>query len=70
MGSGLEKEITDVLPYDGLEVACYFFWFPENACLGISFLLDITVPTPIVLHPHKWSKITQPVNNTECHVVF
>ena len=34
-----------------------FFSFPENAWLGISFLLDINVPTAFVLQPHKWSKI-------------
>ena len=34
-----------------------FFSFPENASLGISFLLDITVPTAFVLQPHKWLKI-------------
>jgi len=34
-----------------------FFSIPENACLGISFLLDITVPTAFVLQPHKWPKI-------------
>jgi len=30
-----------------------FFSFPIHACLGISFLLDITVPTAFVLQPHK-----------------
>ena len=96
MGSGLEKDLMDVLPLDGhkgsrwRDILSPFFSFPENACWGISFLLDITVPTSFVLQPHKWSKIfglenhlcmytqwpysfyfiTQPVNNTECHIVL
>jgi hypothetical protein len=41
-----------VLPFDCQEVVIYLFTCfgsPENACLGISFMFDITVPTAFVL---------------------
>jgi len=68
-----KKDITDVLPLDGQEVIplawyffTFFFIFTENACLGISFLLDITVPTAFVLKSHKWSKISGLENHLPC----
>ena len=34
-----------------------FFSFTDNACLGISFLLSISVPTAFGLQPQTWSKV-------------
>ena len=42
---------------------CLFFQFSIKCLLGISFLLDITVPTAFILKPHKWSKILGPGNH-------
>ena len=41
----------------GVIFLCPNFSFPENACLYISFLFDINVPTVFVLQAHDWSKI-------------
>jgi hypothetical protein len=50
--------IMGVFPLDDREVillACFIS--TENACLGFSFLFDITMLTAFVLQVHKWLKI-------------
>jgi hypothetical protein len=66
MGSCQEMDITHVFPLRWRDIFSPFFSFTENACLGISFLLDITVPTAFILQPHKWSKIFGLENHYPC----